>query len=217
MKNLFSGVLVVIAVALGLGLFFLPEKDNSRKESPEFLHLDMIDPSRLVSTDELAELIISKDPTLLPIDVRSPEAYQNFSIPGAVNIPLAKMLDEESAYYLGLGEMQKVFFSNDDLSSNEAWMIAKRMGYENVYVMKGGLNEWVETILQPAEPPATASEEAFELYNLRKATSLYFIGGSDELKPEEFQEVVKQQPAAPKKVIPVTPKPKKAAEEEEGC
>ena len=211
-------MLGAFALLLGFGLFFIQQKDNSKKQSPAFLLLEMNDPSRLISTDKMAELIISKDPALLPIDVRPEEEYNKFTIPGAVNIPLSKLLGEDAAYYLGLGEMEKVFFSNDDLSSNEAWVIAKRSGYKNVYVMRGGLNEWVETILQPAEPFQAAPEEAFELYNLRKATSLYFIGGSEELAPEQFQEAKIDKPSDAKEKIKVAPKPKKAkTQEEEGC
>lgn len=218
MKNITHVILGVVAVLLGVGLFFIPQKDNSKKESPEFVHLDMMDNSRLLSTDELAEKIINKDPILLPVDVRSSEEYDEFTIPGAVNIPLEKMLDEESEYYLALGEMEKVFFSNDDLSANQAWMMAKRKGYKNVYVLKGGLNEWVETILQPIEPPLTASEEEFNLYNLRKASQIYFIGGSEEFSPEDFEELKTQKTIAKKKIqVAPPPKAKKVVQEEEGC
>ncbi len=201
---------------LGLGLVFIKQKDNSRKQSPEFMLLEMNDPSRLISTDKMAEKIISKDPILLLIDVRPEAEYNKFTIPGAVNIPLEKLLSEEAAEHLGSKEMEKVFFSNDDIYSTQAWMLARRNNYENVYVMKGGLNEWVETILQPAEPSPTASSEEFELYNLRKATSLYFIGGSEALSPEAFQEI--KPPVGAKKKIDVQPKPQiQKKDEEEGC
>jgi len=42
--------------------------------------------------------------------------------------------------------------------------------------MKGGLNEWMKTIIRPKMPPQTAPETAFEKYDFRKAASLYFTG-----------------------------------------
>ncbi len=218
MKNLKYYLFGLLALLLGAALIFLPVKDNSKIQSPEFLLLEINDNTRLISTDELAELIINEDPSLLPVDVRSEAEFNKFTIPGAVNIPLEKLLDEENAFFLEMDGMMKVFFSNDDWYANQAWMIAKRQGLKNVYLMKGGLNQWTETILQPKEPPATAPQEAFDLYNLRKATSLYFIGGSEELKPEEYKVAISPKPAAVKKQIKVAPKKKKIeVEEEEGC
>jgi rhodanese-related sulfurtransferase len=221
MKNIRNWILGALALVLGLGLVFIKQKDNSRKQSPEFMLLEMNDPSRLISTDKMAEKIISKDPILLLVDVRPEAEYNKFTIPGAINIPLEKLLGEEAAQYLSSPVMEKVFFSNDDLYSTQAWMLARRMNYENVYVMEGGLNKWVETILQPAEPAPTASAQEFELFKLRKATSLYFTGGSEALAPEVFEEVKAAAPApaaAAKKAIQVQPKPQAPKkEEEEGC
>lgn len=215
MKNITHILLGILALALGAVLIFIPEKDNSEKQVPAYLLLSLTDNSRFVSTDEMADLIINQDPTLLPIDVRPESEFNAFTIPGSVNIPLEKMLDEDAVPYLENDDMKKIFFSNDDLTSSQAWMMAKRNGYENVYIMKGGLNHWTETIIRPIEPPATASKEAFKLYNLRKATSLFFIGGSQELKPEEYRIVTQPKP---KKKVTVVPKSKKQqVEEEEGC
>ena len=54
------------------------------------------------------------------------------------------------------------------------------MGFENIYVMEGGLNKWFADIMQPEMPPATAPNEAIDLYTFRKGASLYFGGGSEE-------------------------------------
>lgn len=81
----------------------------------------------------------------------------------------------------------------------------------------------VETILQPEKPLATALPEDFDLFNLRKAMSLYFIGGSGELEPETYDQALQQvakaktKKATPKKAIVPVPKKVQAAEEEEGC
>ena len=43
--------------------------------------------------------------------------------------------------------------------------------------MKGGLNSWFETIIQPTAPGETASELEREQYQFRKGASIYFSGG----------------------------------------
>jgi 3-mercaptopyruvate sulfurtransferase SseA len=72
--------------------------------------------------------------------------------------------------------MNVVFISNDDIKADQAWVINKRLGYKSTYVMKGGLNSWYETILNPKRPPETSPATDFELYTFRKGARLYFTG-----------------------------------------
>ena len=56
--------------------------------------------------------------------------------------------------------------------------------------MKGGLNEWVETIIRPVAPAETAPETAFEQYNFRKAASMYFTGAKMDVSKDQKAKVV---------------------------
>ena len=168
--------LTILILLLSGGVFFLPERENNQHINPEELMWDIVQPTRYISTDNVAEMIIEIDPTLELIDVRSTEEYDEFSLQNAVNIPLDSLIVESYQDYLGIEDMNAVFYSNDDIKADQAWVIAKRMGYKSIYVMKGGLNCWVNTIIQPVKPDETASDEAFELYNFRKGASIYFSG-----------------------------------------
>ena len=42
-----------------------------------------------------------------------------------------------------------VFYSNGSVYANEAWMITRQLGYENNFVLEGGLNYWFGNILSP--------------------------------------------------------------------
>ena len=63
-------IFAAILVISGIGLFFLPETENSNEMAPEQLMSELFDQTRYVSTDEIAERIINQDPSLLLIDVR---------------------------------------------------------------------------------------------------------------------------------------------------
>ena len=170
-----------------MGVFFLPERENNQHMDPDELMLQIMQPTRYVSTDEIARMIIEKDPTLELIDVRSTDEYNEFRLENALNIPLDSIMVEAYQDYLGLEDMNAVFYSNDDIKADQTWVIAKRLGYNNIYVMTGGLNCWVSTIIQPVKPEETASLEEFELYSFRKGASIYFSGAvlddsSDEAK-----------------------------------
>ncbi len=173
-----------LVILLGLILLFLPFKHNRNELSPKNLLLSITNNDRFYSTDEVAKVIISGDPSFQLIDVRTPEEFAKFSLPGAINIPLANILDkDEEGYlewegYLNQDVKTNIFYSNGSVYANQSWMLTKRLNFPNNYVMKGGLNKWVETIMRPQKPLASAEDDVWTRYEFRKGASIYFGGGS---------------------------------------
>ncbi len=216
MQNLNYIVAGSILVLLGLGLALLPEKNNRKELSAEQLVLELTDETRFASGDLVAGKIISKDPVFLLVDVRTPEAFAAFALPNAINIPLENLLDEESAEILDRDYLDIVFYSDDDLKAEQAWMLKKRSGAKSIHILKGGLNQWIKDFFLAAEPNPTAPREAHEQYQFRQAARTYFLGGSRPIDPSALGDL---EPAAPaKREIKVLPKkPAAQQEEEEGC
>ena len=133
---------------------------------------------KYITTDELARRLMSDDPTLSLIDLRSKTEYDKYSLEGAVNIPLENILNPENVDAINQDVQTVVFYSNSSDLAAKAWMLTKRLGYKNNFILKGGLNHWVETILRPREPKETAVRSEFERYSFRKAASAFFGGGS---------------------------------------
>jgi rhodanese-related sulfurtransferase len=174
-----------LLILLALVLFMLPEKYNSSELKPDRLLAELNDQTRFISPDELATKLINNYPYIQLIDVRSPEEFKKFSLPGAINIPLDKILDKDkSGNYVWDGILNQdvkknIFYSDGSIYSNQAWMIVRRMNYKNNYILKGGLNAWVETIMRPKAPAQTTSQSEFDLYETRKAAAMHFGGGGN--------------------------------------
>ena len=174
---------IILIIILGAGALFLPESTYTEEVSPDQLFLEINDPSRFVTPEQVARAIIEGDPTILIVDTRSPDQYKAFNLPGSVNIPLEALIDstgnidERWENYLGIEGMYTAFYSNGDVCADQVWVLCTRLGIENMFVMKGGLNNWVETILRPEPPAQTAPREEFALYDFRKGASMYFGGG----------------------------------------
>jgi len=168
--------LTAIMFALALGTLFIHERVVSPQISPNKLLWDVLQPTRFVTTDQVAKRLIEKDPSLLLIDVRPAAEYNKYSLPNAVNVPVDSLLTPAGQEFFGNPGTKVVLFSNDAILANQAWVLLRRMAFKNNYVMKGGLNRWMETIIQPKEPVETAPESAFERYEFRKAARLYFTG-----------------------------------------
>jgi hypothetical protein len=104
---------------------------------------------------------------------------------------------------LNQGTKVNVFYSNGNVEANQAWMLTRHLGYKNNFVLTGGLNYWVETILNPTPPKKEDPDEEYARYDFRRAAG-QALGGeltrpSDSIqtktttiKPPSLQKVIKK-------------------------
>ena len=168
--------LALLMIFLAAGLLFLPERHNYQQIKPDKLMWEAVQPTRYVTVDQVAQMIIEGDPTLELVDVRSIKDFDKYSLNNAVNIPFDSLLCPNYQDYLGIEDMNVIFYGNTDIKADQSWVIARRMGYKNIYVLKGGLNAWIDCIIKPQQPDETASLSEFENYEFRKGASAYFTG-----------------------------------------
>jgi rhodanese-related sulfurtransferase len=133
---------------------------------------------QFVSPDVVADMLVQKDPSLRLIDVRTPEEFDAYHMEGAINIPLSSLLSDEYTDILNQEAYMNVFYSNGSVYANQAWMITRQLGYENNFVLEGGLNYWFGNILSPEAPSQTSPNEEFARYDFRKSASAALGGGS---------------------------------------
>lgn len=203
-------IIALIVIVLAGGLVLLPKYVQQEGISPEKLLSNAISPERYISTDELAHKIINQDPSFLLIDVRDEESYSKYSLPNAINIPLEKLLEEDSESYLNQDEYDVILFSNDNFYADQAWLLCARLDYKNLRVLNGGMNTWFNTVINPLKPNENEAATEFELYSFRKAASMHFgVVYPDQVKKVQPEKVT------PKKVITI--KKKKKAPAEGGC
>jgi len=172
---------ITMILIMIIGAVFVAVLPRFEKIDKEICPYKLIDRAtyadKYFTTDEVANAIINSDPSIILIDLRSPEEFAKFSLRGAINIPMEKLLDDEYVDILNQDVYTNVLYSDGSLKSSEAWLILRRMGYKNNHVLRGGLNEWVETIMRPKKPDFMASDEELAQYEFRKAASAYFGGG----------------------------------------
>lgn len=190
-------ILAIIAISLGIGMLLMPDKDpnkySDKKNSPESLLASIDDPSRYLSPDDITDRIIKKDPTLLLIDVRPADQFALFAIPTAINIPIDSLLTEASISMMKQEGKVKVFYSNSGTTSDMAWILAKREGIKEVFVLQDGINTWFKNIVKAEKPAAFEPKEAFDLFNFRIAARQYFYGASTKkVEPEITKAPIKK-------------------------
>ena len=173
--------LILASVFIPLGIIIAAIPENTVKQyklTAEELLEEVKEGAQFISTDEIADMLIQKDPGLQLIDVRSQDEFEKYSLPGAINIPLTDLLSDEYEAYLDQGVKMNVFYSNGNLKANEAWMITRQLGFENNFVMLGGLNYWAETILNPQAPKSVMADDEIAKYDFRRGASAALGGKS---------------------------------------
>jgi rhodanese-related sulfurtransferase len=172
-------ILSIILVSLGSIAAILPkQKTSSVQLDADELLREIKLKTYQVSPDELADRLINHDPTIMLIDVRDSVQYHAYHLPGAINIPLDKLLDENWLPYVDQISKENIFYSNGTTLSSEAWILTRQLGFKNNYVLAGGLNDWFNTIIKPDRPGSMATREEIDLYDRRKAASMYFTGST---------------------------------------
>jgi len=180
--------LILAAVLIPLGLIIAAVPENTTKPyklTAEQMLEEVQSGMQFVHPDQIADMLINEDPSLQLIDVRSTDQFEKFSLPNAINIPLADILNPEWEAYINQDVNLNVFYSNGSNDANEAWMITRQLGFKNNYVLQGGLNYWAETIMNPETPANTSPNEEFLKYNLRKGAGMALGGESEVSQPSE--------------------------------
>ncbi|MEW5798333.1 MAG: YeeE/YedE thiosulfate transporter family protein [Bacteroidota bacterium] len=134
-------------VALGIVLVFLPDYKQrllDEVSTQEYLQTHRVNE---MTSDELAFRIIDNDPRIQIIDVRLPEEFGKLTLPGAVNVQPEQILQKEYTELLGKRHTKKIFVGNSEIEARTAALISERLGYENNYVLCGGMNNFVNTII----------------------------------------------------------------------
>ena len=169
-------ILSVFILALGITGAMLPGRKNDAIALNEHeLLQEMLMESNYITADELAHLLISGDPSIRLIDVRSASKFKN-PLPRATNIPLDSIFEDNFLYLFDQSIYKNVIYGLEDQQATQVWVITKQRGYGNNYLLKGGLNAWRATFLYPEYPAQTASKEEFDLYEQRNAAREFFTG-----------------------------------------
>lgn len=162
------------AVALLLGFIALfagnPYGGTTIKVNEKDIALSTVGNSDKVSVTDLADWIIKDKADFELIDLRSEEKFNEYSIPNSQCVPLVQLPSSE------LQRNQKiVLFSDDDVTSSQAWFMLKSKNYKGVYILDGGLNAWKEKILFP-KTPINGSKDELAQFEKMKEVAKYFGG-----------------------------------------
>ena len=167
--------LSAVLLSLGLILALLPLSSNrSFNSRPHNVLEQVLNNESYLTADQVARFVVAEDNSVQLIDVRSREEFMAFNIPGSINVPYSEFLDNDPDRVLNSGKTKYIFYSNGDIYSSYALVIASGLKYRNTYVLKGGLNEWFRTVMNSSFSGTRISARENALFETRSRAKIMF-------------------------------------------
>lgn len=178
---------MLLTSLLAIYIFLPSERSSSLAENhPKRLSMEWTENRHLVSAEKATFDIMRGNDNVVFIDLRDQEQYRRFTLPGAINIPPENILDRTYRSFFREDKRDKVFFGNGSSLSTKAWITARRAGYDNVYLLDGGLNRMFDMIFIDND---TLSVDSPRLYNFssrfaKKARRFFTEGEANDAETE---------------------------------
>ncbi len=163
----------VIGFVLSLSAFVLTERKDSLQNlvsDKEFVNSYDL---KTMTVDEFAYRIIKGDNKLQIIDFRAIKEYEKQSLPGSTSFTFDNLFEKEPSKILKIRHKTNVFVANDELEERQFAIVANRLGFSNVTILKGGLDSFNKEILGFDKNIIAATKQESDTYRFRtKASSI---------------------------------------------
>lgn len=131
-RNLFIVILPLMLIVV-LVIIKTFNKDNFSEDAIK-IHELSLKQEHLMSLQQLNQLK-EKGSGFVLIDIRPKEEFEKGSIPQAVNIPFAEIIDNKEIKDLYLNNFAIVLYSSNLVESSSAWIILSQKGLERLYIL----------------------------------------------------------------------------------
>jgi rhodanese-related sulfurtransferase len=196
-----AGAGVLLALAIGVLLLGSPSLEEKYKDV-EFtreingqkvtLGAEEMLTRRLVqiAPAELFKTVYNQNINLILVDVRPEAEYNLYHLQGALNIPLDK-LPQVIPDLLTEPPANSVFvlMSNDETGATQAWKQLVASSVPNVYILEGGINNWIAFFgeREGFQPAASAGEDELEYIFPAALGSTYESCSPDPIQYEHLE------------------------------
>jgi rhodanese-related sulfurtransferase len=137
-----AGLVALAALTLVIG-----QPDNAGRwkmmEAEQMAQLDGREVQ--ISPAELLSLIHDVQIRAVLLDVRDERYYNQFHILGARRLPHDQIIDTARELMFEPANTVFIAMSNDESAATEAWKVLKAESLPNIYILEGGVNNWIRT------------------------------------------------------------------------
>lgn len=124
-----------------------------------------------IPADKLADEIVNHYYSLNIIDVRSPEEFEKFHFPMAINIPFENMMERQYEPLFRQKIKTNVFYADGDTLVRMACLKAKYIGNSDNLIMRESAREFQEMFYLTEAPPPDAPKNELRAYTFRSVAA----------------------------------------------
>jgi rhodanese-related sulfurtransferase len=155
----FAGAGVLAVAALGVMLVGQPTVARLWQRVAAEKSTLLADRKVQIQPAELRSLYYNPLVNLVMIDVRDESDYNLFHLKDAQRVPPEKLAGHMTEWLALPEETVFVLMSNDEARATAAWKTLAALDLRNVYILEGGINEWLAVYGVGQFTPVAAGDE----------------------------------------------------------
>jgi len=164
------GVIFLLVIIVGFVTIKQPKIKYTM--SIEEAWQDAVNDKSALRPERVFEILNSADTAYYRfIDLRSPNEFLNSHIPGAINIPMHRILNDDVKSILLQDKKINVFYSNHHREACAPVLLLRQIGYANNAMMLGGFAYYKANILDKYQPNAANYLDEKAAYDFQKIMS----------------------------------------------
>ncbi len=170
LKNKYAMAVAALFIVLGV-VAFLPGKNDLVNYRIAQAKRQQTCVFKEIPADKLANQIVNNYYSLNIIDVRTPEEYNAWHMPMAINIPLDQLLDRQNIPLFKQKLRTNIFYADGDTLVRMACLKAKFAGNSDNRILKESAEDFRKMFFEPEAPLPGAEKSQITIYNFRVQTA----------------------------------------------
>ncbi len=139
--------ITIVAVVIGISATTLKPQKTEYLEKVNDASFVSIYEVQTISPDELSLRFMEKDETIQVIDIRTSKEFSTMTLPSALNYSLEEFFTRDASNAFHTINKVNIIVGNNADDTRKAYVLAKELGYENIYMLDGGLDKFKADII----------------------------------------------------------------------
>lgn len=143
---------ILFFIVIVMAYIFMPEPQKKFILSQnETLHT-IVHEIKPIQPEEIKTILDKNDQKYQFIDLRTPKEFNLHHLPGAVNVPVHELLNENNEAILNPKDKINILYGATVEEACAPWLILKQLNYQNNTIMLGGYNLVKSNIIDKYAP-----------------------------------------------------------------
>ena len=178
--------LAVISLVIGVSQVFIPSHEEHLLDINNMTDFSAYSFNE-ISPDELAIRILQNDKSLRFIAVDSEEHFKQFALPNAIHADYNNFIHREWEKVFRVENQLTIIYAEDEITEKRAILAAKDVGFDDIYLLKGGINAFKKEILEFKAPTEPIDPSLKDTYRFRAVAAKKLPPIIEEAKPKEIE------------------------------